>query len=351
MKVIIAVSGTNKYFGMPKYYYLLANELSKLKIDIELIIDSDRTDIVKEFTTVKTTTIKPLVNNAINTMLFCWKLNKYLKKTKFDILHTCHVLPYYYLKNKVYKPVVFQPFGNELFTLAGKGLNKTYCNLAQPILRECGNKADILIAEGEFQFEDMNKWYKNPNMRVLPVGIDTSKFNQSTPYKNSIFTVLSVNSLTKYDRMDLLIDAFKIFHSSIKKSQLIIVGKGKEEGYLRTKARNLPVVFLKDVPERRLIKLYQESDVYVSTTSETDMQMGIIEAMASGLPIIATGQRYMIKGNGFVVSSNAEEIFTAMSKTYYGNRESMGNVSKMLSMQYDFKKIAQKAVEIYKELI
>jgi glycosyltransferase involved in cell wall biosynthesis len=248
------------------------------------------------------------------------------------------------------KKVIFQPFGNELFTLAGKGLNNTYCKLAQPVLKYCGHKADILLAEGKFQTSDMSRWYKRDDIKILPIGIDITKFKQSIPFDNETFRIISVNSLTNYDRMGLLIEAFRIFYSNYRSSELVIVGKGSEENHLKKQAKDLPVYFLKDVLESDLIDLYAKSDLYVSTSSETDIQMGIIEAMASGLPIVSTGQRYMIDGNGFVTNDSAVDINIAINKIYYGDRETFSGLSKDLSGQYDFKKIAVDAVKIYQEL-
>jgi glycosyltransferase involved in cell wall biosynthesis len=351
MKVVLAVSGTDKYFGMPKYYYMLGNELDKLGIDIELIIDSDRVDLVREFTQVKVTTIKPLAKGFISTVMFCKNLSNYLKTINFDIIHTCHVLPFFYLMERDRKKVIFQPFGNELFTLAGKGLNNTYCKLAQPVLKYCGHKADILLAEGKFQTSDMSRWYKRDDIKILPIGIDITKFKQSIPFDNETFRIISVNSLTNYDRMGLLIEAFRIFYSNYRSSELVIVGKGSEENHLKKQAKDLPVYFLKDVLESDLIDLYAKSDLYVSTSSETDIQMGIIEAMASGLPIVSTGQPYMIDGNGYVTMDNPESVYNGINRVYLGNREVLGINSKALSLQYDFEVIAKKAVKIYEKII
>jgi glycosyltransferase involved in cell wall biosynthesis len=119
-------------------------------------------------------------------------------------------------------------------------------------------------------------------------------------------------------------------------------------------AGKMNVRFLKEIPEHELIKIYQESDLYVSTSIETDMQMGILEAMASGLPIVSTGQAYMIDGNGIVCKRDAFNISQAIQKVYaryLAADFTMGKKSLELVQQYDFNKIADKAVDIYKCLL
>lgn len=351
MRVALAVSGTNKYFGMPKYFYLLAEHLDRLKVEVNLFIDSNNINMVREFTNVPVFSLKPLVHDNLSTFQFCWNLNKILHKYNFDILHTCHVLPYFYLMNKKRKPVVFQPFGNELFTLEGKGIGKLQCKLGQPILRFCGHHADMLLMEGEFQRKEMTEYYNNLHMGVLPVGIDIALFKQSKPFSHETFSIISVNSLTKYDGMDLLIESFKMFHEVVKDSELNIVGSGEMETQLRTQANGLPVYFFEEIPEKQLIDLYADSDVYVSTSRETDMQMGILEAMAAGLPIISVGQDYMIGGNGKVSSRTPTALQNDLFLVYSGKRDEMAQRSLDLVKQYDFKNIAKKAVEIYRGLM
>lgn len=358
MKILLAIHKSDRYYGIPKYYYLLANKLKNLEVSVKLVIDSDRLDIVRQYTDVEVVTLNPLAKDNLSTMRYCWNLSKYLQREDFDILHTCHILPYFYLMNKQHKPVVFQPFGNELYTLAGKGLNNLHCKLSQPILRYCGHNSDVLLAEGKFQWNDMVKWYDNESrMKILPVGIDISKFKRSIPYQSKIFHVLSVNSLTKYDNMELLIDAFKMFHKEVENSMLTIVGSGDQEDRLKMIATEGKfcdyIYFLKNVPESTLIDIYSMADVYVSTTLETDMQMGIIEAMASGLPIVSTGQGYMYSRNGIFSNTidSPKALNEAIKLIYNGQRNQMSDNSIEAVKQYDFKVIAQQAVKIYESLL
>jgi len=351
MKVILAVSGTDRYYGMPKYFYLLSNHLLKLGVEVKLVIDSDKVEIVREYSDVPITCLRPLVKNSLSTMQFCLNLNKYLLKQEFDVLHTCHVLPYFYLMNKKRKPVVFQPFGNELFTLQDKGLGKVHSKLAQPILRYCGHNCDVLLAEGHFQLGEMIEYYDNENrIKYLPVAIDASLFKRSKMYAPRLFSILAVNSLTKYDGMDMLINAFRLFNKNTS-SHLTIVGSGEMEDSLKKQAQGLPVLFLKNIAESLLIDLYANADVYVSTSSETDMQMGILEAMASGLPIVSIGQEYMISGNGFVVDNTPDAIKDGLISIYNSKRQELSDKSIELVKQYDFANVAKEALKIYEGLL
>jgi glycosyltransferase involved in cell wall biosynthesis len=79
--------------------------------------------------------------------------------------------------------------------------------------------------------------------------------------------------------------------------------------------------------------------------------MGIMEAECFGLPVVSTAQDYMIDGNGFVVAMNdPSALVDGIVRVMMEDRHTMGKRSKELAQQYDFKMIAEKAIEIYKGL-
>jgi glycosyltransferase involved in cell wall biosynthesis len=350
MKVRLAVCGTNRYFGLPKYFYLMAKYLKKNYVDVELIIDSQSgLDKLHEICDIDATVLSTEVNGAISTAGFALELSDYLMENPdFDILHTCHVNPYFYLMCKDRRKVVFQPFGNELFTLSGKGINPLYCKLAQPVLRHCGHRADALLAEGMFQWQEMVKYYDNEKrMKVLPVGIET-KVPKKSNYNGDVYNILAVNSLLPYEGMDLLIEAFKEVTTTIK-SKLTIVGAGELEEQLREQAMDYPVTFLKNIPEATLQALYSNYSLFVSTSMESDTQMGILEAEAAGLPIVSTGQSWLINGNGIVCDRNS--IAWAIIEAHSRNQKEMGLKSIEIAQDYDFAWIAKRAIKVYEGLI
>lgn len=358
MRVVLAVCGTKQYFGMPKYFYFLTKHLIQRGVDVEVIVDC-KEGVYKVHEVVENVRVKvigPAASNALTTAFFCWNVGQYLAwKSDFDIFHTCHVIPYFYLLTSDRKPVVFQPFGNELFSLEGKGMNKYYCKLAQPVLRYCGHNADALAMEYEAQRDDMVRWYDNEErMFTLPVGIDVDHIrNLANPFKLDGYRVLAVNSLLPYERMDLLIEAFAIAHAMVPKMRLTIVGTGPEEHRLRSLAERLgvKVSIIGNLPEGTLYGIYSSSDLFVSTSMEEDLQMGILEAEAFGLPIVSTGQKFLIDGNGYVVDGNAESIADTIVEVYKGNQEKMGRRSRGIVEQYDFGKIARIVIKKYEELL
>jgi glycosyltransferase involved in cell wall biosynthesis len=360
MHVVFAVHQTKKLTGIQKYYYTLTRELTAKGVKVTLIIDYLDIEIRDMITNicgnrVNMVIVSPYANNQRRAMMYSYNVGRQLQQMQFDIFHTAHVNSYFYNTFQRHNPIVFQPFGNELFTLSGKGLNAAYCKLAQQLLRYCGNNADVLLSEGEFQNTEMHKFYpKAKTVRILPVGIDTNVPHKASYKTGDSFKLLAVNSLLKYEGMDTLIEAFYDAWLYNNKLKLTIVGTGPLESKLKSMASAMPVTFLKDVPEVELQELYAASDAFVSTTRETDFQMSVLEAMAAGLPVLSVGLSRWLPDCAMTYNGSCKDLTSAMlemSGRSNTSRTEMGKDGIEFVKDYDMKVVAEKAIEIYKELL
>ncbi len=368
MKVVFAAHGTDKPFGISKYFSLLARELYRLGVDVEIIVDSEiGLTLIKTWCGLgpELTVLPYLARGSRGTAEYALRLSMHLKgRSDFDILHTGHVTPFFYLMQPHHKPVVYQPFGNELFTLVGKGFSPAHCAVGQPVLRYCAHQASVVVSEGDFQEPEMHKFYpKMKKLDVLPVGVDVAYAKKKTDYNtNGAFKFLSVNSLDPYEGMDMLLDAFSsaCSYCAAHSLKMTIVGGGKLEDFLKEKARalELPVLFKKHIPEEELLELYATADALVCPTEETDFQMGVLEAMAAGLPVITTAASWVPTScTTFANDVDATRrrhltrAMLTMVQTSTAQRATIGHVEQADVQAYDFAVIARKAISIYKELM
>jgi len=377
LKVILATCGTKHYCGLPKYFYFLAKHLVNNGVEIEFIVDTEQgiEHLAEVCQGIKTTLIKPTCQERFNapaTALWCWRVAQYLKGQEFDLLHCGHVTPYFYLMQKSRKPVVFQPFGNELFAFEEiyTGVQRLFYKAMQGVLRYCGQKADILLAEGDWQLAEMEKLYNRGDAKTLPVGIDIDFVKRLATERiitreqfgldKDDFVLLTVNTFHHQKDYPNLIRALgHLIHNKGLDVKAIMVGVGPEEKKCEEVMGNWDVssnvIRLRNVTERQLYGLNKLADCYVSPTLVTDFQMGIAEAEALGLPIIATSQDFMIKGNGFVVEMNNPQALASkisyMQTVPKDIRTIMGERSKEIARQWDFKQIAGKAIEIYESIL
>jgi glycosyltransferase involved in cell wall biosynthesis len=72
---------------------------------------------------------------------------------------------------------------------------------------------------------------------------------------------------------------------------LTLVGSGSQDAFLRTLARTLRlrnVAFVGRVPPSEISRYYADSDIYLQAPSIDNMPLSVLEAFASGLPVVST---------------------------------------------------------------
>lgn len=87
--------------------------------------------------------------------------------------------------------------------------------------------------------------------------------------------------LVPYKRVDLLVEAFSLMPDK----RLIVIGEGPEEKKLKALAKQ-NIEFVGRVEDKQLFRLLSEAKAYVFAAEE-DFGIGVVEALASGLPVIA----------------------------------------------------------------
>jgi len=96
-----------------------------------------------------------------------------------------------------------------------------------------------------------------------------------------------VGRLAAEKRVDLLIDAFERLGERHPDARLLVVGDGPERDRLRSAATDDERVILFG-PTDDVAEILAAADVYVLPSSTEGMSNSLLEAMAAGLPIVAT---------------------------------------------------------------
>jgi len=125
-------------------------------------------------------------------------------------------------------------------------------------------------------------------VEVVPNGIDLHDLGIDVPVVRTSsrpLRLISVGRLSIEKGVDDLVAAMRNVHDA----ELTIAGSGALETGLRGAAADLPhVQFLGSVPRSSLGRLYSEHDVFITATLSEGFALVVLEALACGLPVIAT---------------------------------------------------------------
>ncbi len=174
---------------------------------------------------------------------------------------------------------------NEVIESWKKPFFDLWVSLNRKLTLDYSNHIQKWISNSENTKKRIKKYY-NKEAVVMNPPINTSSyfFNKNKNYW------LSVNRLSKHKRIELQLKVF----SKMPKENLIIVGsyeKGanqfeKYKKYIESiKPNNVKIINWAE--NKKLINLYSQCKGLIATAKDEDFGMTLVEAMASGKPVIA----------------------------------------------------------------
>jgi len=103
--------------------------------------------------------------------------------------------------------------------------------------------------------------------------------------------LLSTRSFEPHYGLDHTLEAFALLKARYPEATLTIAGSGSEERRLSRFAASLGtgVRFLGRVAPRQIPALYDEADIFVNSSLVDNQPVSVLEAFASGLPVVSTG--------------------------------------------------------------
>lgn len=156
--------------------------------------------------------------------------------------------------------------------------------LVHPFLR----LADEIVVPSPFLHEVFARF--GYDTRVIENIVETSafRFRERPP---SRLRLLSARNLEPHYRVGDIVQAFVLLRTRHPEAELVIAGSGSEEQELRKLAQNIGVEgisFTGRYAPARAPELYANADVFVNASVIDNQPLSILEAFASGLPVIST---------------------------------------------------------------
>lgn len=277
---------------------------------------------------------------------------------KADIIHahwTFAGLIAVLIKKVLHKKVIITVHGSDL-AIAKKGLlNK--------ITKFILNEADILTAVSQSLAKEVSNQLKiEKNVLVIPNGISEDFLNvrrRSTHGK--LNRIVFIGRLHRSKGIDTLLKALNILNKRMPEVGLVVVGGGDNEGDLRKLAKELDVddktSFIGEVGRSKIPVLLEKSDVLILPSRREGFGVVLIEAMASGLPVIGSdtgGISEIIRDgyNGFKFPVSDHKRLASLIYKLLNDKalyKKMSKNSKRFVMEnYSLKNIARKYFNAYK---
>jgi len=152
---------------------------------------------------------------------------------------------------------------------------------------------------------------------VIPYGIDTQTFSPKKEERGEgdKIRLLYCGQFRRDKRADMLVDMLDYLDENF---ELWLVGEGERKKKILAKAKkhkNRVKVF-PPVPNEKLPYYYNSADIYVNASISETLGISMIEAMACGLPVVATPSPGAIEiiddaRNGYLAYENTPEDLAA----------------------------------------
>ncbi|HVJ33101.1 MAG TPA: glycosyltransferase family 4 protein [Terriglobia bacterium] len=183
--------------------------------------------------------------------------------------------------------------------------------LTAPLTRLIWRNASDVVANSEGLQQLARRALPEADIAVVPNGVDFVKFLPGTDCIRPTLSLLFVGRLHMQKGLDTLLQALYRLPPEYRNYRLIIVGDGPERDPLTQLAAALQLTaqidFLGWVDREHIPGVYADADAFVFPSRDEGMPNAVLEAMAAGLPIVATrisGSEELVtsQGNGFLVA-------------------------------------------------
>jgi len=253
-----------------------------------------------------------------------------------------------------------------------KSLQKIYDRLwARPLIKNA--ERVIGVDEEHLRHAALGRLAVKDKRRILRLGVDGDFFHPRVLKARRIGdynlteqnVLLFVGNLLPFKRLDLILSALQKL--SDPNLMLIVVGGGYQEEIYQKMAEDLGVVrqviFTGSCTDRKkLARYYHLANVLVLPSSEAEsFSLVILEAMASGLPVIASNlpgprARVCVGQDGFLFEVGSADDLVVKIKEFFalsaGQRRIMGLAGRAKVLKrYNWENHVAQLTEIYGEVV
>ncbi len=282
---------------------------------------------------------------SLKNLLLSAKIKKIIKKEKFDVIYLHTTLAAFWVRFAIKgiknRPLVINTVHGYLF---GKGFSRLHNKIYLACERLVRGVTDniVLMNDEDVEIATKNNLSIGEIYKIDGMGVDFSKknlkkANPAFPYKNLIY----VGELSKRKNQIFLVKAMRL----LPDMTLTLVGDGKERKAIEKfiKKENLQNRVIITGFKKNVGEYLSQADLYVSASTIEGLPFNIIEAIYSGLPVVATN----VKGQSDIL--HRECLYSVNDMEGF-----LSLVGERVACEYQIEKYAlssvlSKNMEIYKQ--
>jgi glycosyltransferase involved in cell wall biosynthesis len=239
------------------------------------------------------------------------------------------------------------------------------------------NRSDALIAVSKYTVDELTELYgiDEKKIHVIYNGVDVQKFKPRSnrdelrrefglEEENKI--VLFVGRLYHRKGLELLLRSIPSVLQEFSDVKFVISGKGfkQKEESLRNLAKQLDienhVTFMGYVPDEKLPNLYSASDIFVLPAIYENFPFAILEAQATGLPVISTKvggiPEFLVDNeNGFLIDAGdsaqlTQRVLALLQDPKLAKEMGMRG-RKLIEEKFSWRLITSQVIDLYHKLL
>jgi glycosyltransferase involved in cell wall biosynthesis len=283
------------------------------------------------------------------------KAYRYAQKLKksfdYELVHAFFGIPCGFLAMFLGKPFIVSlrgsdvPFYNKRFLWADK-------LVFQWLSKIIWKKAAAVVANSSGLQNLALQTSPATKISVIHNGVNTQEFYSiNKPFDNRLIHLISTGRLIERKGFPFLIEALHELHGF----QLTLLGDGNQRHELEQLAHfyNIEVTFAGTLSHEKIAEYLQKADIFVLPSLNEGMSNSILEAMACGLPIIATdtgGSMELLQGNGVIIEKQSSKAIKEALINYQQNPlqiKIQGQKSREIALKMDWKNIAESYYKLY----
>jgi len=295
---------------------------------------------------------KPNVCHIHGSGLFSFFVWLFLKISKVKVIVTIHGLIYVEQHNSWQKKRSVTNFIKLFYQSISEFLLLSLC---KEIIVDTAY-VELKIRE----YKKQRKIFRMPHCHIIPQGISDVFFELENRAEDN--HILSVGAIGKRKGHLLLIEIVGVVKKEIPDVKLTIAGGLHDKNYhikIKEKIQELNlednVQIKENILLEQLLELYQKNTIFALHSEEESQGIVFCEAMAAGLPIVATnvgGIPYVVENekNGLLspygnINAFARNIISLLKDDVLKNK--MREINKTEAIKYTWKNISDKILNLY----